>query len=410
MAGLRVPPLAPSIGAQVAALCSFPKVDFQVSDVRCGWDEAEFADRFTVHVPCGWDRLEWHVLFSSHRPLDPPDVIFHSSPHAPTFQHMLMREDAASCHDNTSVCGLLKDWQPHDPHRLLRLLIKLRSLFLSPHRQLVHALTDERIRFEMGTMAGQEFEVFAPVPAGKTLPEEVHLTVAIPGVSLRPMLQFSFWADEIRRGGGEMPIKLMIKFGIAAGQQQQQQHGSHSTTSPAPAPPQLKLSCPPPLLSLLEFPDTTLPSWGDGMCTVAYVPELAAFLHAKLEEAVTAMQARAAFISALPAVFGQLVETDTQLFSHTTVFVTAHNCMLLVRMAVPPSFPNKQPALTLQSVHHFDSFNLPVSSQPITGFPWSPRWTPREMAQRLSAYLAEECVGFKRFCVEVSRGAAPLRQ
>ncbi|GJP55544.1 hypothetical protein CLOM_g14504 [Closterium sp. NIES-68] len=391
-------PLEPSIAAQVAVLCSFPKVGFQVRDVRCGWEDAEFADRFTVLVPCGWDKLEWYVQFNASRPGDPPDVIFHSSPDGLRF-HPLLLPGAASASDSSSW-GLLKDWQQNDSYRLVRLLLHLRALFLQHQRRQAEAVEDERVKFELGTLAHQEFEVYAPLAAGKSSPEELQLAVPVLGVDLRPLTLFRWWSEWLKRCGSDLQLRLLIKFPIS---------GSSSSAGFKPSTPQLKLDAPPLLLSLLGFPETKLPAWTDSMCTVAYLPELAAFIHQRLDDAVSSMQSRADFVSALPAVFGQPLETDTQLFSQTTVFVSASNCMFLVRIALPPSFPQQQPSLTLQSAHHFTAANRPVSSEPISSFPWSPRWATAQMAQRLGSFLEEEGAPFKRFCVDVSRGAGPAR-
>ncbi|CAI5952779.1 unnamed protein product [Closterium sp. NIES-65] len=391
-------PLEPSIAAQVAVLCSFPKVGFQVRDVRCGWEDAEFADRFTVHVPCGWDKLEWYVQFNGSRPWDPPDVIFHSSPDGLCFQPLLLPGGMGG--SESSSWGLLKDWQHNDSYRLLRLLLHLRALFLQQQRQQAEAMEDGRVKFELSTLAQQEFEVYAPLTAGKSSPEELQLAVPVLGIDLRPLTHFRWWSDWLKRCGSDLHLRLLIKFPIS---------GSSSSTNGKASTPQLKLGGPPLLLSLLGFPETKLPAWTDTMCTVAYLPELAAFIHQRLDSAVSSMQSRADFISALPVVFGQPLETDTQLFSHTTLFVTANSCMCLVRISLPPSFPQQQPSITLQSIHHFTAHNRPVSSEPISSFPWSPRWSPAQMAQRLSSFLEDETVAFKRFCIDVSRAAASAR-
>ncbi|CAI5535412.1 unnamed protein product [Closterium sp. Naga37s-1] len=381
-------PLEPSIAAQVAVLCSFPKFGFQVRDVRCGWEDAEFADRFTVHVPCGWDKLEWYVQFNSSRPWDPPDVIFHSSPDGLCFQPLLLPGGTGN---DSSSWGLLKDWQHNDSYRLLRLLLHLRALFLQQQRQQAEAMEDGRVKFELSTLAQQEFEVYAPLMVGKSTPEELQLAVPVLGIDLRPLTHFSVggcWGMLMGAGDCSGNLHLRLLAGGLWGHPhtpppalhahpslspsspsltvQVPPHSqfkfplTHSSSSPSLSPaspqqikfpisgtsgsangktstPQLKLGGPPLLLSLLGFPETKLPAWTDTMCTVAYLPELAAFIHQRLDTAVSSMQSRAEFISALPAVFGQPLETDTQLFSHTTLFVSANSCMCLVRAPTLPA-------------------------------------------------------------------------
>ncbi|CAI6009343.1 unnamed protein product [Closterium sp. NIES-65] len=210
-----------------------------VRDVRCGWEDAEFADRFTVHVPCGWDKLEWYVQFNGSRPWDPPDVIFHSSPDGLCFQPLLLPGEASGAPGSAFCCshlhppvlpgkfsfffgvdsmlfpggmggsessswGLLKDWQHNDSYRLLRLLLHLRALFLQQQRQQAEAMEDGRVKFELSTLAQQEFEVYAPLTAGKSSPEELQLAVPVLGIDLRPLTHFRWWSDWLRRSGSDL--------------------------------------------------------------------------------------------------------------------------------------------------------------------------------------------------------------
>ncbi|CAI7810491.1 unnamed protein product [Closterium sp. NIES-54] len=371
-------PLEPSIAAQVAVLCSFPKVGFQVRDVRCGWEDAEFADRFTVHVPCGWDKLEWYVQFNGSRPWDPPDVIFHSSPDGLCFQPLLLPGGMAG---EGSSWGLLKDWQHNDSYRLLRLLLHLRSVFYSLHNRLFpcypfqcilstyHTPSSESCSWQcrcwesisalsltsavlggvdgcwgvlMG--AGKRWWVLgdadgcwgllgqpSPQAAGEWVMGGAGECMGGAGECMGGAGECMGGAGECMGGAGECmggAGECMGGAGECMGGTRVEDNGcspsltvqvpplflphpphsqfkfplTHSSSPPSLSPaspqqikfpisgtsgsangkastPQLKLGGPPLLLSLLGFPETKLPAWTDTMCTVAYLPELAAFIH-----------------------------------------------------------------------------------------------------------------------------------
>ncbi|PNY12481.1 hypothetical protein L195_g009112, partial [Trifolium pratense] len=49
---------------------------------------------------------------------------------------------------------------------------------------------------------------------------------------------------------------------------------------------------------------------------------------------------------------------------------------------------------------HFNSQMAPIKSRPISDYPWSPRWEPSLMAERIFEFLTDEALTFKRQCSE----------
>ncbi|KAL6574423.1 hypothetical protein OROHE_001327 [Orobanche hederae] len=75
----------------------------------------------------------------------------------------------------------------------------------------------------------------------------------------------------------------------------------------------------------------------------------------------------------------------------------------LVHFSISLQFPRQQPALILQSSQHFNSHGVPVKSPTITEYPWSPRWDPSKMADRLFEFLAGESFNFKKYCNQLNQ-------
>ncbi|QCD95585.1 BRCA1-A complex subunit BRE [Vigna unguiculata] len=117
-----------------------------------------------------------------------------------------------------------------------------------------------------------------------------------------------------------------------------------------PSAPRLKLVSSPELKALFSIDDVKLPSWVDGM--------------------------------------------------KATFLCTSGVFTFLVHFMIPTQFPKQQPAVMLQSSQHFNSQMAPLKSRLISDYPWSPRWEPLQMAERICEFLADEALNFKRQCSE----------
>ncbi|KAL9321739.1 hypothetical protein ACSQ67_009792 [Phaseolus vulgaris] len=51
-------------------------------------------------------------------------------------------------------------------------------------------------------------------------------------------------------------------------------------------------------------------------------------------------------------------------------------------------------------LQHFNSQMAPLKSRLLSEYPWSPRWEPLLMAERICEFLADEALIFKRQCTE----------
>ncbi|KAL6524818.1 hypothetical protein OROMI_030411 [Orobanche minor] len=59
--------------------------------------------------------------------------------------------------------------------------------------------------------------------------------------------------------------------------------------------------------------------------------------------------------------------------------------------------------LVASYLQHFNSHGVPVKSPTITEYPWSPRWDPSKMAERLFEFLAGESFNFKKYCNQLNQ-------
>ncbi|KAK1273821.1 hypothetical protein QJS04_geneDACA009582 [Acorus gramineus] len=109
-----------------------------------------------------------------------------------------------------------------------------------------------------------------------------------------------------------------------------------------PSAPRIKLVSSPDLKTLFSVDDVKLPQWLDGMCMAEYLPILEDNLKVQIVEAIASVGARRRFIEALAPIFGRPLEAD----------------------------------------QHFTQ-GVPIMSPPVSDYPWSPRWEPSQMVERI---------------------------
>ncbi|KAL8524095.1 hypothetical protein ACS0TY_013890 [Phlomoides rotata] len=178
------------------------------------------------------------------------------------------------------------------------------------------------------------------------------------------------------------------------------QFGKKYSTAP---PPRLKLISSLELKALFSIEDFKLPSWLDGMCTAEYLPTVEELLNSHIKDAVSSIETRRKFILALAPHFGRPVEADSVFCRKSTFLASCGVFTFLVYFSFSLQFPKQKPALVLQSCQHFNSYGVPVKSSTLADFPWSPRWQPSEMAERVFDFLADESLNFKKYCNQLNQ-------
>nr|CAD1830467.1 unnamed protein product [Ananas comosus var. bracteatus] len=258
----------------------------------------------------------------------------------------------------------------------------------------VEELDDARLKFEISTILSREgIEVCVVSPPDR--PAEVKFAV--------PLLDLDF--DKLVR---EYPWKHQQKIFL------QVVYPVSRSYSSIPSAPRIKLVSTSDLKALFSIEDVKLPPWLDGMCMAEYLPTVEDNLKVQVVEAVASIGQRRRFIEALsPLLVGHwkpirsfvgkprfLLYLGFYISEVTGKFVRVviQLELQLIHFSIPIQFPKQQPILTLQSSQHFNSQGTPILSPPINDYPWSPRWDPAKMVERIFDFLVDECLNFKKYC------------
>ncbi|KAL0325872.1 UNVERIFIED_CONTAM: Arginine--tRNA ligase, chloroplastic/mitochondrial [Sesamum radiatum] len=341
------------------------------------------------------------VIYNAMYPLAAPDIIF--GPEDESFQPVYGS-------NGKSRKSSLADWNSKDAARLLSLIIELRDAYIAYQRRRIEQVDDDRLKFEISTMLSREgIEMY--MTSGADKPEEVKFAVPLLDMELNKLVAGSTWRH---------PQKIYLQVVFPVGKKQS-----------TPPPPRLKLVSSAELKAIFSIEDFRLPPWLDGMCTAEYLPTLEEMLEAQIKDAVLSVETRRKFITALVPLFGRPIEADpplthplvpvlcpslledshVQINCHVTiaatwatiypvVMIALLHCWLFdsvaasfsyalfwqVHFSLSLQFPKHQPGLTLQSSQHFNSNGMLVKSPNLAEYPWSPRWEPSEMADRILLY------------------------
>ncbi|KAL8524093.1 hypothetical protein ACS0TY_013890 [Phlomoides rotata] len=367
MAVDTVPPL---IGAQINYLLSHAPFSVKVEQMWSGCKNPNLLDRFTLVIPYCLDYIKWDVIYNALYPLLAPDIIFGAD------------DESFQPYSGKSGKNRLADWNSRDPTRLLSLIMELRDSYVAYQRKRIGEVDDDRLKFEVDTMLTREgIEMY--MSSGTDKPEEVKFAVPLLDMNLNKLVPGCTWRH---------PQKIFLQVIF--------QFGKKYSTAP---PPRLKLISSLELKALFSIEDFKLPSWLDGMCTAEYLPTVEELLNSHIKDAVSSIETRRKFILALAPHFGRPVEADSVFCRKSTFLASCGVFTFLVYFSFSLQFPKQKPALVLQSCQHFNSYGVPVKSSTLADFPWSPRWQPSEMAERVFDFLADESLNFKKYCNQLNQ-------
>ncbi|CAJ1958871.1 unnamed protein product [Sphenostylis stenocarpa] len=363
----------PFIAAQLSHLLSHFRLTLKVEQMWSGdkYNSGPF-DRFSLLIPYCLDFIKWDVIFDAESPSAAPDVIF--GPEDEDFHPFHMQPSPES--NNNS----LSDWNYKDPSRLLTLIQFLRDQYVLYQRKRVGEVDDDRLKFEISTILSREGIEMHMSSGGEKL-EEVKFAVPLLDMNINKMVSCCPWRYSQK-------IYLQVVYPV----------GRKYTS--APSAPRLKLVSSPELKAAFSIDDVKLPPWLDGMCLAEYLPNLEEYLGKQVLEAVSLIEVRRHFIEALASPFGRPVEADPVFCRKATFLAASGVFTFLVHFLIPTQFPKQQPSIMLQSSQHFNSQMAPMKSRLISDYPWSPRWEPLLMAERICEFLGDEALNFKRQCSE----------
>ncbi|VVB07627.1 unnamed protein product [Arabis nemorensis] len=334
-------------------------------------------DRFTLVIPYCLDTIKWDVIYNSEYAVTPPDFIF--GPDDEDFMpcSTVVPEDGQI----SSLDKALSEWNNEDSTRLLVLIQGLRDQYVVYQRRRVGQIDDDRVKFEISTVLTRK-GIEMQMTSGVDKPEEVKFAVPlVMDMDINKMVVGCPWKHQQK-------IHLQVVYPILR---------KYET---APSAPRLRLVSSSDLKALFSVEDVKLSSWMDGMCLAEYLPHLEETLERQILEAVSAIDLRRSFIEALAAFLGRPLEADPTFCRKATFLAASGAFTFVVNFFFSTQFPKQQPTLMLQSCQHLNQLSVPVKSNLLTEYPWSPRWEVGRMAERLCDFLTDEAVNFKKYCNE----------
>ncbi|KAK2150929.1 hypothetical protein LSH36_382g03000 [Paralvinella palmiformis] len=320
-------------------------------------------DRFSVILPYAGCSIKWEILFNSLYPQTPPDFIFDA-------------DDVEFAPDIDNLQNLV-DWCPSDPECLLKAIHELLSEYREYHYSLLKQ--HSRLTFEYESLM-KEYNLSSP-------DIEVHVTKK----------------GEHRIGPINFLIKLPVDFSRIPAYLTKDKPGDDVAVllvtfqSPecSKVTPQLYLS--PRIEDVLgDSSVMRIPPYLNGGCLIDYLPSVCDLLKNKVDQVAYVYEKRRDYVHTFLTVFGRsVVEYDTEAFTHINFLFEWHDFFFNLGIDLSSQFPSHPPTLTFQSVYHEEGGGRPYTKI-IKDYPYSPRWSANEMAERLRTYLLEYIPAFQR--------------
>ncbi|PFX20562.1 BRISC and BRCA1-A complex member 2-like [Stylophora pistillata] len=317
-------------------------------------------DRFKVLVPYAGRTLKWEVLFNQTQPDFPPDFIF-----GPQDQEFV---------PNIEKIESLENWDSNNPESLVNLIKELIREYKEYQREQVEKIP--RIHFEYTTLAADssypEFEVHV-IKGQLNTDSIVNFMIKLP-VDLTGIPPFI-----IRDCPGEDMACLFVSYTSL--------NGEHVT-------PTLLLS-PRVERAFGGASNLRIPHWlGVNGCLLEYLPLIQELFAQKVEQVCQAFHKRREYVAAFLSAFGSSVlEYDAEGFMKLSLLFKVQGFFCIVHIELDKNFPQEAPLFYLQSIYH-EKNNQPYEKLE-AGYPYSPRWSGDEMAERARTFLLEKIPAFK---------------
>ncbi|CAE6225148.1 unnamed protein product [Arabidopsis arenosa] len=370
--------LPPLIADQLHYLLNHSPDSIKIENVWSGNKiNPKILDRFTLVIPYCLETIKWDVIYNSEYPVDPPDFVF-----GPDDEDFMPCSAIAPDDDQISLLKkALSEWDNEDSTRLLVIVQGLRDQYVAYQRRRVGQIDDDRVKFEISTVLTRK-GIEMQMASGVDKPDEVKFAVPlVMDMNINKMVAGCPWKHQQK-------IYLQVVYPILRKYES------------APSTPRLRLVSSSDLKALFSVEDVKLPPWMDGMCLAEYLPHLEETLERQIEEAVSAIDLRRSFIEALTLFLGRPLEADPTFCRKATFLTASGQFTFMVHFFFSAQFPKQQPTLMLQSCQHLNQSSVPVKSNLLTEYPWSPRWEVGRMAERLCDFLTDEAANFKKYCNE----------
>jgi len=135
-----------------------------------------------------------------------------------------------------------------------------------------------------------------------------------------------------------------------------------------------------------------LPKWTKETCLLEYIPNI----KEAIKKQLVTVQIKRQLIEELIKVVGRASEVDTRTYSCISFLIEVSQHPVIITLIIKNKFPQDPPQIIFQSFIQVVK-NRPFSKE-WSDCPWSPRWSPQEMAKRLRTFIMEELPQFKKLC------------
>ncbi|XP_041353802.1 BRISC and BRCA1-A complex member 2-like [Gigantopelta aegis] len=321
-------------------------------------------DRFKLVIPYAGQSLTWEILFDNTFPDEPPDFIF-----GPDDEDFL---------PNLENITSLTKWDPSNSSSLSMAVHELLREFQVYNRRLVE--TSSRLKFEFSSLLEQT----------NLTPEDIEIYVT---------------RSEGRMGCVKFLIKLPVDFSQIPAYLTKDNPGEDSAvlllTFQSPegmrVTPQLFLS-PRVENALGGSCSLRIPAFPSGARLLDYVPNVFELLRRKVDLLVQSHEKKKDYVAAFLSMFGRSVlEYDMEAFSTISFLFEWHDFYFIINIELPMYFPKEQPQFMFQSVYH-ESKGKPYM-QVFEDYPYSPRWSGIEMAERARSFILDTIGQFQKSSV-----------
>lgn len=366
--------IAPDLRNQIEVLLETGKFgvcsgDVRICDVKSGsltTAKQPSGDRFKVIVPYGGQTLTWEVIFDQTYPEDPPDFIFG------------IEDTDDFCPDIEDVKSIL-EWDHRNPRALLLVIEELLQLYRQYQERLIEV--SSRLQFEYSSLLDQtelkpdDIEIYAFRQSESKL-GAVHFLV-------RLSADFNRIPHYLTRDNpGDDTAVLLLTFNSPDGSR---------------VLPQLYLS-PKVEHALGGAANLRIPAFPSGGCLIDYVPNVCQLLKNKVDQVVNNYEKRKEYVAAFLSYFNSsLLEYDADQFTKISFLFEWNDFFFILSIELPQFFPKEQPTLTFQSIYH-ECRGKPYT-ETYNDYPYSPRWSGNEMAERTKSFILEAISSFQKTSV-----------
>jgi len=138
-----------------------------------------------------------------------------------------------------------------------------------------------------------------------------------------------------------------------------------------------------------------IPSFPNGCGLIDYVPNVYQLLKNKVEQIVNGFDKRKEYFAAFLSHYGRSVlEYDTVGLTKMSFLMEWKDFYFLLNIEMPRYFPQECPVFVFQSIYHATRGRPYLATR--RDYPYSPRWSGDEMAQRARLFILEFIPSFQK--------------